>query len=74
MCLKSPNITAVTYFTKIILLSFVAPKICPGRVVNNPTSYSGGSGFDSLLRRPAIFIEVLLGFPQCLQASAWIVP
>jgi hypothetical protein len=39
-----------------------------------PTSYSGGPGFDSRLRRPAILIEVFRGFPQSLQANAWIVP
>jgi hypothetical protein len=41
-----------------------------GRVVNTPTSYSGGPGFDYRSRRPAILIEVFRGFPQSLQANA----
>jgi hypothetical protein len=35
-----------------------------GWVVNTPTSYSGGPGFDSQCRRPAILIEVFQVFPS----------
>jgi hypothetical protein len=45
-----------------------------GRVVNTPTYYSGGPGFYSRPWRPAVMIEVFSGFPQSLQANAWIVP
>jgi hypothetical protein len=34
---------------------------CAG-VVNTPTSYSGGSGFDSRPRLPAMLIEVFVVF------------
>jgi hypothetical protein len=43
------------------------------RIVNNPASYSGGTGFKSRPRRTAILIEVFRGFPQSLQANAGIV-
>jgi hypothetical protein len=39
-----------------------------------PASYSGGPGFKSLPRWPAILIEVFRGFPQSLQVIAGIVP
>jgi hypothetical protein len=44
------------------------------RVVHTPTSYSGGAGFNSLPRRPAIPIQVFRGFPQSLKVNAGIVP
>jgi hypothetical protein len=40
------------------------------RVVNTPASYSRDPGFKSLLRRPAILIEVVRGFPQSLHVNA----
>jgi hypothetical protein len=45
-----------------------------GRVVNTPTSYSGGPGLESRPRRPAILIEGFRGFPQSLQDIVGIVP
>jgi hypothetical protein len=45
-----------------------------GRVVNTPTSYSGGPGFKTQSRLPAILIEVFLGFTQPLQSNSGIVP
>jgi hypothetical protein len=45
-----------------------------GRVVNTPTSYSGGPGFDYRPRRSAILTESFRGFSQSLQANSGIVP
>jgi hypothetical protein len=47
---------------------------CRSWVVNTSASYSGGPGFKSRLRRPAILIEIIHGFPQSLQANAGMVP
>jgi hypothetical protein len=47
---------------------------CRGRVVETPASYSGGPGFKSRPRRPAIVIHVFRGFPDFLQANAGIEP
>jgi hypothetical protein len=40
-----------------------------GRVLKTTASYSGGPGFDSRPRRPAILIEVSRGSPLSLQAN-----
>jgi hypothetical protein len=45
-----------------------------GRVANTHASYSGGPGFKSRPRRPALLTEVFRGFPQSLQVSDGIVP
>jgi hypothetical protein len=47
---------------------------CHGQVSNSPALDSGGPGFDSRPRRPAILIEVFYAFPQSLQAYDGIVP
>jgi hypothetical protein len=44
------------------------------RVGNISSSYSGGPGFESRGRRPAILTEGFRGFPQSLHAKAGIVP
>jgi hypothetical protein len=44
-----------------------------GGLVNTPP-YSGGPGFKSQPRRPAILTDVFRSFPQYLQANAGIVP
>jgi hypothetical protein len=46
----------------------------PKAVVSTPTSYSGGPGFDSRPRRPAILIEIFRGFSQSLQENTGRVP
>jgi hypothetical protein len=45
-----------------------------GRKVNTPTSSSGGSGFDSWHRRPAILNEVFRDLSQSLETNAGILP
>jgi hypothetical protein len=42
-------------------------------VVKIHASYSGGPGFESRTRRPAILLEVFGGFPQSLLANSGIV-
>jgi hypothetical protein len=78
-----PSHLTCTYlpFTYIRILNvaafIISPCVlneCRGRVVNTPTSYLGGSGFDSRSQRPAVVIEVFRGFPQSLKANVGIVP
>jgi hypothetical protein len=47
--------------------SFIQPER-RGRVVSTPALYSGGPGFESRPRRPAVLIEGFCGFLQSLQA------
>jgi hypothetical protein len=57
-----------------MFLVHIAPTERRGTVINTPVSYSGGPGFNSRPRRPALLIEDFCGFLQSLQANFGIVP
>jgi hypothetical protein len=64
LSLKNPVHITSLYF-KIKCNIFTSPRSHTerhGRMANTPASYSGGPGFKSLPRQPAILIEVFRGF------------